>query len=96
MATKKYDFKLPLRDAEDKPVIENDKEVVLSNVISNVIMNATMTEAPMKFFDWALDLKKTGSVTLDDTDKETFVKFITGHPHLPVITKGRLLKVFSA
>ena len=91
-----YNFKTPLLDADDKPVTRDGKELILSNLLSNIIMQSRMSDKTIKFFDWALELKKTGELILDNTDRETLAGFILNHTELTIFEKGRFNQVLIA
>lgn len=82
-------FKVPMLDAEGK-----DTSTTLSKLLSDLMLGSTINEEPMKFFDWALELRQSGVLMLDDSDKERVVNFIKASGNLTVLGKGRLLKAF--
>ncbi len=64
----------------------------LGKLLSNDIMGSSINDEPMKYFEWALDLRKTGVIVVDSTDKEKLVNLITNSTGLNVLGKGRLLE----
>lgn len=97
MASIKFNFKKPLLDLDDSEIIEDGSPVMMSTILSNHIRNAPITEdVVVKMFGWAVDLKKTGEVTLDEDDKAKLQKFILSSNVLPLISKGRLNEVLSS
>lgn len=93
MANKKFNFKVPLLDAEGKEHKEGGKSIILSESLSNIIMSTVITEQPMKFFDWALSLKKDGELSIDNEDTKTLKDYIANHNQMAMLLKGRLLQV---
>jgi hypothetical protein len=96
MASVKYNFKIALLDLDDSKVVEDGNEVLLSSLLANNIRNSPITEdIVVKMFGWAVDLKKTGELALDEDDKTKLQKFILSNNNFPAITKGRLYEVLN-
>src|SRR3954470_7849781 len=96
MATTTYNFKVPLRGVDDQPVVNDKSEpALLSELLCQNIMSANIRENILKFFDWGLDLKKTGILALDNADKQLLVNYIVTNDRLSVLGKGRLVEVLN-
>lgn len=91
----KFNFKKALLDGDNKPLKDGEKELILSELLSGVIFGSRMTECSIKFFDWGLELKKSGALTLDKTDTQALKDYILSHPALSVLEKGRYNEVLS-
>lgn len=85
-------FKTPIIDSKGVEVEKSD----LGELLSNTLMIST-ARPPLvtKFFSWALELNKSGSILLDDTDKKSLQEFIESSDSLTVLAKGRLLEIFD-
>jgi hypothetical protein len=91
-----FDFSGKLLSLDDEPIKETGttKEVTLAALLSSSIMASNSTE-PLKPFEWALQLKKNGILTLDTTDKEKLEQFICQCSTLSILGKGRLLYILK-
>lgn len=78
--------------ADGVPVADG---TTLGKLLSNEIMSSSINEEPMKYFDWALDLRKSGVIIVDNTDKQKLVTMITNSSTLNVLGKGRLLSAIN-
>lgn len=85
-------LKVPMLGGDDQEVVPS---ILLSKLLSDLIMGSSISDEPLKYFDWALDLRKSGVIAVDDTDKEKIVNFINGSQNLTVLGKGRLLRVIK-
>jgi hypothetical protein len=94
MAIKKLDFKVPFLDADGVEVKEGEKPILLSKQLSDALMLAS-TKEPVKYFDWALELRKSGQLTLDQTDKDNLKAFVKDREGFTVLWKGRILEVIG-
>lgn len=95
MASKKYDFKKPLLNPDGEPLKENNEDLMMHKTLSAFIMGSTVTEGTLKFFDWGLQLRKDGILTLDETDRDLLKNFLLTHPRLVVLEKGRYNEVLK-
>lgn len=97
MASIKFNFKKPLLDLDDSEIMEEGAPVLMSNLLANNIRNSPITEdIVVKMFGWAIDLKKTGEITLDEDDKAKLQKFILSSNSMPLISKGRLNEILNS
>lgn len=87
---KKYDFNKPFLDMEDQP-----SGKTLAQMLSNVVMQSVSTKVPMKLFELALELKKSGILSVDTPDKDMLNEFIIQHEGMYMILKGQLLQVIK-
>lgn len=94
MANEKFNFKKEGIDIEGEPMKDAGKAILLSDEFAKTIMYSMITDPDkiVKYFGWGNDLKKTGVLTLDKTDKETLQGFIKTNPQMAVILKGQLLE----
>jgi len=95
MANQKFDFKKPLLGASDEIVSDENGPVILNDFLSKIIMRSNINDSTIKFFDWALELVKSGILHLDPTDQDTLKKFIEKNPQLTVLVKGRLIELMK-
>lgn len=69
----------------------------LGRVLSDQIMSIAITDDPMKWFNYALTLRKTGIITVEDTDKDVLInQIILPNPSLSIIAKGNLVNAINA
>lgn len=86
------DFSGPLLDSDNNPAVDaNGQVVTLGKLLSNEIMGASINDDPMKYFIWALDIRKQGVISLDDPDKARLVQIVATSTNLTVLGKGRLI-----
>lgn len=77
---------------DGSPVIENGNPIELSKALANNLANSTEKD-PIKFYDWAMKLYKTGVLDLDRSDFELLKKFISEMP-FSVLFRAQLLERF--
>jgi hypothetical protein len=96
MATKKFNFKKTFLNGNGDPIddAQTKKPLVLSEHLAGLLLSMRSNE-PQKPFFWALELKKTGVLLLDNPDEAKLREFIVSHEALTVLEKGRLLEVFE-
>lgn len=84
-------FKVPVLGADGQPGPSN-----LNDLFSGLLMNSPIKGAvSAKYFYWALELVKSGVLTVDDPDIKTLKDFIEESDSLTVLGRGRLLEVFN-
>lgn len=89
-------FAVPLLDSDNNPALDGTGQgVTLGKLLSNEIMGAAIDDDPMKYFIWALDIRRGGSITLEDADKAKLVSIITSSTSLTVLGKGRLIETIQ-
>ena len=99
MASTKYDFNKPILGIDDEEINPTGSEVLmLYKQLSGTILNSNVQDNTlvMKFFDWAFELRKTKSITLDDTDCEKLKTWILSSPHFSNLEKGRYIEALKA
>lgn len=85
-------FSAALLDGDNNPVTP---PTTLGKLLSDMMLGASINDEPTKYFDWALDLRQSGILVLDDTDKERISNFIKASSAITILGKGRLLKALS-
>jgi hypothetical protein len=89
----KIDFNFLLLDLDDKPVTDQHGEPVKMNkFLANCLANVQKGTEAAKFFDWSMQLWKTGSIDLDKAGQVEFEKAITNLEGPSVLLKGRALE----
>lgn len=89
-------FSGPLLDSDNNPALDASGQMVsLGKLLSNEIMGASINDDPMKYFIWALDIRRDGSITLEDADKARLVNIVTSSNNLTVLGKGRLIEIIN-
>lgn len=95
----KLDFKKPTRDIKGEPITTDGKpngpKLMMSELLSQLLLNATGKVPTVKFYDWAVSLSETGSLELDTSDQKTLEQWIEAHESLTVLAKKKLLEVFD-
>lgn len=97
MASKKFDFKKPMLDIDGEPAKESGKQLICGDLLAQALMEARMSEEDiiLKFFAWALELKKTGVISLDKVDEDKLRKWILTNPSIMNLGKGRFIEVLD-
>lgn len=85
------DFNVPLKDINETPI--TDKK--LATVLSEVLGSAAKVENPMKLYGWYIELRKSGKLNLDNTDKKLLHSFIESNETLFLFVKGQLLEIID-
>lgn len=88
-------FNIPLKTLDGKPITENEKEITLGMILSNVIAISNSKTDAMKFFDWAQALYKKESLNLDRADADGLRKFILDSDNFNNLHKGQLIDVIE-
>jgi hypothetical protein len=89
---KTYNLNIQPLGIDGEPMLT---EPTLAGTLSNTIMGASIHQEPMKWFAWALELYKSGTLLLDDTDRDKLIGFITENQTLTLLGKGRMIEVFQ-
>jgi hypothetical protein len=85
---KKLDFNWLIKDIEGNEI----KEAKASDLLGQMLLQQKQFDA-IKLFDWAVTLKKTGIIEVDNSDFDKIKEFIkSDEQYLAVITKAQLLK----
>lgn len=86
-----FNFKIPVLNSKGDP-----QSQLLSDLFSDMLM-ASDVKPPIaqKYFLWALELAKSGQLSLDTVDVDTLQKFIDESPNLTVLGRGRLTEVLK-
>lgn len=97
MASKKFNFKMPFTDPDGEILKDGGKQVDMNELLSNNMMSSSINETGfvMKFFNWAIDLKKEGVLILDEADKKKISDWIETNPQLTLLSKGRLMNILE-
>ncbi len=90
----KIDLNKPFLDLDDTE-IKNDKGETqyLNKLLANNFM-APGNDNVLKFFDWGIQLWKTGIIDVDRTDTEIIKKYIENLEGVSRLFKGRMLNEF--
>lgn len=88
----KINLKKPLLLISGKPVIEGGKELILSEVISESIVQDTSTENALKLHSLCEKIYQSGTLEVDDSDLEIFKKAVESNRYITILVKGQVLK----
>lgn len=87
------DLNLPLLDLDDKPIVENGIALFLHKIIASNLSGNTPGIDPLKAWNWAHELNKTGKTELDTSDLDKLKEWLKHKAELPNTIKAQALKV---
>lgn len=95
----KIDFSKQLLDAEGEPAVYTDTKhpVMAKDIVRRGLLNSfSKTEGDIdKYFDWAMELKATGVLSLDKSDQNKLMQFVTGL-EIPILNKAQLRNLIDS
>lgn len=68
--------------------------LTLGSVLAGSLVSGSKGDA-LKFFDWALSLKKTGEIQVDDSDFNTLKEFVTNNDGISILAKAQILRAMT-
>lgn len=89
----KLDFSGCFKNLDGTDMVQDGEFIMLKKVLGNVLGNAINGD-PVKLYDWALKLYKTGELDIDRSDWATLKKFVIDTEKLANILKAQLLERF--
>jgi hypothetical protein len=81
----------PFNDLDNTQVSENCKPVRLADLMASALMAGSEGD-PIKYLDWAIELKKTGIINVDNADRDHLHEMVKNHKGLTNLMKGRLMR----
>lgn len=75
----------------DSALVETSE--MANEVLSSLLSNDTKNDA-VKLFGWSIELRRSGVLNIDDSDKEKLKSIVTDFT-IPAFAKAQLLKVFT-
>lgn len=92
----KLNFDIELKNLSGEPVIENDKPVILRNLVTNaVLVPEEGEEGEIKLTKWNLALKIDKGGEIDLTPEEVvLIKRMVGKYHIPMVV-GRIYPLLN-
>ncbi len=95
----KLDFNTVILDTEGNPVefADTDEEMKASTVLRRHLLNGLSSDEHevIKYFDWGFELKNSGVIDIDPSDKSKLTQFIIQARTMPILYKGQLLKIIK-
>jgi len=73
---------------------EKNEPLLMNKVLANNLIKLT-TGDPLKLYDWAVALYKTGILDLDRADQEQLKSIIKGFTDMYIIAKAQMFEVFE-
>lgn len=92
MAQFTLDFNKPLLDLDGNAVLNGQEQQMLGKVLAMALISTNKGNA-VKMLDWAMNIHKGKSITLDKSDKNTLEEFVKDNEMLTVLSKGQILEV---
>lgn len=87
---KKLDLNWKIKDLDGKEI----DEAKASGLLGSALIGEKNGDA-IKLFDWAVTLRKEGSISVDDSDFTKIKDIVEKTEMLPIITKAQLLKYLN-
>lgn len=86
------DLNRPVLDTSDDPdAVDGLKPTPekLSRVMATILKQDTAGDA-LKYLDWAIDLHRTGRITVDAADLDHLTDFVSNHKGVWALVRGQL------
>lgn len=83
-----------LQDLDGGPVFRDGRPVSIGRLVAEALLNGGKGD-PLKLYDWAMTLAKTGRITLDTSDEEIFKGHIKDSPSITNLVKGQALTAIN-
>jgi hypothetical protein len=95
---KVLDLSEPVKSVEGEEIKDNNGQALtFGHLLGQTLVSSNGESGdPVKMFDWALELYKTGKISLDASDVNTLEQFVKSVKTLTVLAKGPILKKLFA
>ena len=90
----KIDLKVPLIEADDSTVVPGESNL-LNSIVSMWLSRATEDSDPVKSTEWAISLRKTGFIEIDNSDYDKLYKRVKSAKEFANLVKYRILSKMS-